>query len=220
MKADQAGLEPGRAVALELDVEASEPAIAAAVDDAWSTFSGLDILVNNAGYRGEKANVDVISMEEWDKTFRVNARGPFLITKAICNKVKTAGTTGFSVINISSIGGGRGVLNGSAAYSSSKAALQRLTEVIAVEMGPYGIRCNAIAPGLFESEITADLMRQPWIHRNAEALVPTRRWGSTEPHLTSLCIFLASDSSQHINGLTIQVDGGQTLVRARMSSTL
>ncbi|CAI5477967.1 unnamed protein product [Closterium sp. Yama58-4] len=126
-----------------------------------------------------------------------------------------------SVINIASTAGIPGaILPGGAAYSSSKAALMRLTVAMAVELGQHGIRCNCIAPGIFLSEITEKLLDKPWMERNAQVVVPMQRWGSIHPDLTSLLLLLASDASSYITGQCIAVDGGHHLMRARLNPKL
>ncbi|GJP35494.1 hypothetical protein CLOM_g20007 [Closterium sp. NIES-68] len=126
-----------------------------------------------------------------------------------------------SVINIASTAGIPGaILPGGAAYSSSKAALIRLTVAMAVELGERGVRCNCIAPGIFRSEITEKLLDKPWMDKNARVVVPVGRWGVIHPDLTSVLLLLASDASAYITGQCIAVDGGHHLMRARLNPKL
>eukprot|EP00897_Mesotaenium_endlicherianum_P005116 jgi/Mesen1/4632/ME000240S03785 len=219
---------PGKAYAVELDVRASADAIATAVDVAWAAFGSLDILINNAGYRGTTAGVLKLTQCEWDKTVETNLRGAFFVTQAFAKKVLAARNAGPilrgagpCVINISSIiGTSEGLQPGMAAYCASKTGLVRVTQALAVELGPLGIRVNGIAPGIFDSEITHELLKKPWMEKNAKVMVPMQRWGRTDPDLTALVILLASDSSSYLCGVTIPVDGGQLLCRMRFNSKL
>lgn len=91
---------------------------------------------------------------------------------------------------------------------------------MALELGKYNIRVNAIAPGLFRSEITSGLYEKEWINKVATKIVPLKRWGSIDPDLTSVLILLASDASSYITGNTFIVDGGQTLPGAHIWASL
>eukprot|EP00270_Netrium_digitus_P010601 TRINITY_DN3294_c0_g1_i6.p1 TRINITY_DN3294_c0_g1~~TRINITY_DN3294_c0_g1_i6.p1 ORF type:complete len:107 (-),score=24.45 TRINITY_DN3294_c0_g1_i6:463-783(-) len=103
-----------------------------------------------------------------------NLRGCWLVSKAVVKRMASHGLKG-SIINISSIAGSDGgLLPSAAAYTASKAGMIRFTKAMAIEWGTYGIRCNSIAPGLFESEITEELMRKSWMERNAQKLVPLK----------------------------------------------
>ena len=82
---------------------------------------------------------------------------------------------------------------------------------MAIELGKFGIRVNAIAAGLFKSEITEELFAKAWMHKVAQKLVPLQRWGLVTPDLTSLVLFLASDSSSFITGNIFIVDGGYSI---------
>ncbi|KAH9291456.1 hypothetical protein KI387_043355, partial [Taxus chinensis] len=82
---------------------------------------------------------------------------------------------------------------------------------MALELGKYGIRVNAIAVGIFKSEITKGIFENDWSHKVAEKVVPAQRWGSTDPNLTSLLLLLASNSSSYVTGNIFIVDGGHTI---------
>uniref|UniRef100_M1CPU5 Short-chain type alcohol dehydrogenase n=1 Tax=Solanum tuberosum TaxID=4113 RepID=M1CPU5_SOLTU len=119
-----------RAVAIELDVSANGAAIEAAVQKAWNAFGRIDVLVNNAGIRGSVHSPLDLSEEEWEKTYKTNLRGAWLVTKFVCKHMHAANQGG-SVINISSISGlNRGQLPGGLAYASSKEALNSITKVV------------------------------------------------------------------------------------------
>ncbi|XP_059296041.1 uncharacterized protein LOC132049308 [Lycium ferocissimum] len=123
-----------------------------------------------------------------------------------------AANQGVSVINISSIAGlNRGQLPGGLAYASSKDALNSMTKMMALELGPYKIRVNSISPGLFKSEITEGLVKKDWIHNIALRTVPLRTHGTSNPALTSVVRYLIHDSSEYVSGNMFIVDAGVTL---------
>ncbi|KAH7854751.1 hypothetical protein Vadar_017388 [Vaccinium darrowii] len=184
---DSAGSTQGRrAVAVELDVSADGAAIEAAVGRAWDAFGTIDALINNAGVRGTVKSPLDISEDEWNNTVKTNLTGTWLVSKYVCLRMRDS-KKGGSVINISSIGGlTRGHLPGGPAYSVSKAAMNTLTKVMAMELGPHNIRVNSISPGLFKSEITENLYRRDWLNDVALRTVPLGTYGTSDPALTSL----------------------------------
>lgn len=209
-----------RAMAVELDVSADGPTIEKSVHQAWDAFGHIDALVNNAGVRGTVKSSLELSEEEWDKTFKTNLKGSWLVSKYMCIRMRDA-KQGGSIINISSIGGlNRGYLPGAAAYSSSKAGLNTLTKIMAMELGIHKIRVNSISPGIFKSEITQDLMEKDWFHNVAMKIVPLRTHGTSDPALTSLVRYLIHDSSEYVSGNIFIVDAGVTLPGVPIFSSL
>ncbi|GMN53145.1 hypothetical protein TIFTF001_022285 [Ficus carica] len=209
-----------RAVAVELDVCADGPTIDKSIQKAWEAFGRIDALVNNAGIRGNVRSPLDLSEEEWNRVLRTNLTGTWLVSKSVCKRMRDAGRGG-SVINISSIAGvSRGQLPGAAAYASSKAGLNTLTKVMAVELGEYKIRVNAISPGLFNSEITENLMQKAWLSNVAAKIIPLREHGTTDPALTSLVRYLIHDSSAYVSGNVFIVDAGATLPGVPIFSSL
>ncbi|XP_019254450.1 PREDICTED: uncharacterized protein LOC109233133 isoform X2 [Nicotiana attenuata] len=178
----------GRAVAIELDITADGPTIEASVKKAWDAFGYVDALINNAGVRGS-----------------------WLVSKYVGRHMKAA-KRGGSIINISSISGlNRVLFRGGVAYSSSKAAMDSMTKIMALELGEYNIRVNAIAPGIFKSEITEKLVEKDWLKNVATRTVPLKTFGTTNPALTSLVRYLVHDSSNYVSGNIFIVDAGYTL---------
>ncbi|KAK9290678.1 hypothetical protein L1049_008852 [Liquidambar formosana] len=209
-----------RAVAVELDVSADGQAIDASVQKAWAAFGHIDALINNAGFRGNKSSPLDISEEDWDNTFRTNVKGSWLVSKYVCIRMRDANRGG-SIINISSIAGlDRGQVPGGVAYNSSKAAINNMTKVMAIEFGEYKIRVNAIAPGLFKSEITEGLMQKSWLNNVALRTIPLRTLGTSDPALTSLSRYLIHDSSEYVTGNIFIVDSGATLPGVPIFSSL
>jgi len=218
---DSAGSTEGRrAVAVELDVSADGAAIEAAVGRAWDAFGTIDALINNAGVRGTVKSALDISEDEWSNTVKTNLTGTWLVSKHVCLRMRDA-KKGGSVINISSIGGlTRGLLPGSPAYSTSKAAIDILTKVMAIELGPHNIRVNSISPGLFKSEVTENLYQRDWLKNVALRTVPLGTYGTSDPALTSLIRYLIHDSSQYVSGNIYIVDAGVTLPGVPIFSSL
>uniref|UniRef100_A0A7C8YL36 3-oxoacyl-[acyl-carrier-protein] reductase n=2 Tax=Opuntia streptacantha TaxID=393608 RepID=A0A7C8YL36_OPUST len=210
----------GRAVAIELDVTAEGQTIDAVVQKAWDAFGHIDALINNAGVRGTiKSSLD-ITEDEWNSTLRTNLTGSWLVSKSVCTRMREAKIAG-SVINISSISGlNRGQFTGAAAYVASKAALDQLTKVMALEMSTYKIRVNSIAPGIFRSKITEQLMDKDWLENWIRRAVPLKTLGTTDPALTSLLQYLIHESSEYITGNIFIVDAGITIPGIPLFSSL
>ncbi|PIN25057.1 Reductase [Handroanthus impetiginosus] len=200
-----------QAIAVELDVSANSRAIEASIKRAWDAFGHIDGLVNNAGVRGQVKSSLELSEEQWNHVVNTNLTGSWLVSKFVGTRMRKAGRGG-SIINISSISGlNRAQLRGAVAYSSSKAGLDSMTKIMALELGDYNIRVNAIAPGLFKSEITEDLVQKKWLENVAKRTVPLRTFGTSDPALTSLVRYLIHDSSNYISGNIFIVDSGYTL---------
>jgi meso-butanediol dehydrogenase/(S,S)-butanediol dehydrogenase/diacetyl reductase len=138
--------------------------IATAVERAVDRFGAIDILVNNAGIMFERT-VSEISFEEWDLMMAINLRAPLFLAQAVLPHMRARG--GGSIINIGSIEG-LGANPGHAAYCASKAGIHGLTRAIAVDLGRYEIRCNAIAPGWIASDLSETYLES---HHDAAAAV-------------------------------------------------
>ncbi|KAJ4971113.1 hypothetical protein NE237_004212 [Protea cynaroides] len=202
---------PNRAIAVELDVSAKGTEIDASVQRAWDAFGRIDALVNNAGVRGTVKSPLNLSEEEWNNTVKTNLTGSWLVTKSICRRIQENGLKA-SIIFITSIAGlQRGELPGASAYVASKAGIDAMNKVMALELGPLNIRVNSIAPGLFKSEITKGLMQKDWLSDVASKIVPLRKLGTIDPALTSLVRFLIHDSSGYVSGNVFIVDSGYTI---------
>ncbi|KAK7278981.1 hypothetical protein RJT34_24022 [Clitoria ternatea] len=209
-----------RAVAVELDVKADGSAIEKYVQKAWDAFGHIDALINNAGIRGSVKSAVELSEEEWNHEVRTNLTGTWLVSKYVAKRMVDAKCKG-SIINIASIAGlNRGQLPGGAAYASSKTGVNILTRVMALELGAHKIRVNSISPGLFKSEITEKLMEKDWLNNVAIKTVPLRRFGTSDPALTSLVRYLIHDSSEYVSGNNFIVDAGATLPGVPIYSSL
>ncbi|WP_300564648.1 3-oxoacyl-[acyl-carrier-protein] reductase [Flavobacterium sp.] len=171
------------------------------VDDVIATFGTVDILINNAGITKDNLLMR-ISEEDFDQVINVNLKSVFNMTKAV-QKTMLKNRAG-SIINMSSVVGVKGNA-GQTNYAASKAGVIGFTKSVALELGSRNIRCNAIAPGFIETEMTAKLNEdavQGW--RDS---IPLRRGGTPED-VANACVFLASDLSAYVTGQVMNVDGG------------
>ncbi|KAJ0610900.1 putative 3-oxoacyl-[acyl-carrier-protein] reductase [Helianthus annuus] len=216
----EAGNHHVLAVPVELDVTAGGPAIEASVKKAWEAFGRIDALINNAGITGVAQNSLDLSEEDWDKTFRTNLKGAWLVSKYVGLRMRPLNQAG-SIINISSVTGHQRTYSpGSLAYASSKSALNTMTKVMAMELGKNKIRVNSICPGLYKSEITEELMRKKGLKELISKLVPLGDFGTIDPALTSLVRYLICDTSDYVTGNIFIVDAGHTLTGVPIYSSL
>ena len=175
------------------------------INKTLNNFKGIDILVNSAGlYNG--APLHEISDSQWDGIMDINIRSIFQLTRRVL-PIMMAQKSG-SIVHISSILGLIAVPQ-VAAYNVSKGALNQFSRSIAVEYGSYGIRSNSICPGLIETDMTADLMKDASLMQEWSKEYPIGRFGKPED-VASACLFLASDESSFITGSVLPVDGGFT----------
>lgn len=171
------------------------------VDQVVQDFGKVDVLINNAGITRDNLLMRMTE-SDWDLVIRVNLKSVFNMTKAV-QKYMLKQRSG-SIINMSSVVGVSGNA-GQSNYSASKAGLIGFTKSVAQELGSRNIRCNAIAPGFIETEMTAKLspeVREAWIND-----IPLKRAGKPED-VAKAAIFLASDLSDYISGQVLQVCGG------------
>jgi 3-oxoacyl-[acyl-carrier protein] reductase len=169
--------------------------------EVLNEFGAIDVLINNAGITKDNLLMR-ITEEDFDKVIEVNLKSVFNLTKAVIRPMmkQRAG----SIINMTSIVGIKGNA-GQTNYAASKAGIIGFTKSVALELGSRNIRCNAIAPGFIETEMTAKLNEdvvQGW--RDA---IPLKRGGNPKD-IANACVFLASDMSSYITGQTLSVDGG------------
>jgi NAD(P)-dependent dehydrogenase (short-subunit alcohol dehydrogenase family) len=188
-------------VQVEADVEA-------AVHAAVERFGGLDIATNAAGTGGGMSAVRNADLAIAEATWRTNVLGVLACMKHESRAMRERG--GGSIINISSLSG-RMPAKAMAAYCGSKAAVDMMTQVAALEMGEFGIRVNAIGPGAIDTRMT-EWMKLPGIGEAIIAETPLGRIGETAD-LTGLAVFLASDAASFITGQVLYADGGAGLMR-------
>ncbi len=174
------------------------------VEEVVKDFGGIDILVNNAGITKDGLMLRM-SEAQWDAVIAVNLKSAFNFVHA-CVPVMMR-RRGGSIINMASVVGVHGNA-GQANYAASKAGMIALAKSVAQEMGPKGIRANAIAPGFIETAMTAalpDSVREEWAKK-----IPLRR-GGTPDDVADVAVFLASNLSSYVSGQVIQVDGGMNM---------
>jgi len=176
------------------------------VNTVVKEFGRVDILFNNAGtnpYFGP-----LLDAEEWawDTTFNVNLRGPFFLAQLVARVMKEQ--SGGCMINTASVGALRA--SDLAIYSVTKAAYVMLTQVMAKEWGQWGIRVNAIAPGLIKTKLAEALWKDPAASKAATERIALLRLGEPED-VAGVVLFLASDLAKYVTGETVIVDGGQML---------
>ncbi len=167
-------------------------------------FGKVNILINNAGITRDTLMLRMTE-EQWDEVIDTNLKSAFNLTKAMLKHF--LGNKSGSIINMTSVVGVMGNA-GQANYAASKAGMIGFTKSIAKELGSRNVRCNAVAPGFIETEMTHALdenVRKAWADT-----IPLKRGGSTED-VANLCLFLASDMSTYITGQTISVCGGMLM---------
>lgn len=171
------------------------------VENILADFSTIDVLINNAGITKDNLLMR-ISEEDFDKVIEVNLKSVFNLTKAV-QRTMLKQRYG-SIINMSSVVGVKGNA-GQSNYAASKAGIIGFSKSIALELGSRNIRCNVIAPGFIETEMTAKLSEE--VVAGWRAGIPLKR-GGTPNDVANACVFLASDLSSYITGQVINVDGG------------
>jgi NAD(P)-dependent dehydrogenase (short-subunit alcohol dehydrogenase family) len=193
---------------------AGNKASAAAIDvtdiDAVRAFVGkaepFDILVNNAGSNRPALMIDV-TVEDFDAIFKLNVRSAFFVAQAVVKRLVEANKPG-SIIHISSqmghVGGPRRTV-----YCASKAAIEGLTKAMGVELGPHGIRVNALAPTFIETPMTRPFLQDDAFKKSVLDKIKLGRLGQVED-LMGAIVFLASDASALMTGASLLVDGGWT----------
>jgi len=208
--AEQITAAGGQAIGLGADVSKRDQ-VQAAVDNLVETFGGLHVLVNNAGVLRDNLLFKMTD-DDWTLVMEVHLRGAFLCSQ-IAQKHMVAAKYG-RIVSMSSTSalGNRGQAN----YSTAKAGLQGLTKTLAIELGPFGVTANAIAPGFIETAMTKATAER--IGTTIEAMreatasaVPVRRGGVPED-IANTVAFFAGEESGYVTGQVIYVDGGRGLI--------
>lgn len=171
------------------------------VEEVQKDFGSIDIVVNNAGITKDNLLMRM-RLEDWQKVIQVNLDSAFNLTKAVLRPMLKQRHG--SIINMSSIVGITGNA-GQANYSASKAGLIGFSKSVALELGSRNIRCNVIAPGFIETEMTEKLDEK--VVAEWRENIPLKRGGTPED-IANACLFLASDLSSYITGQVLSVDGG------------
>ena len=190
-----------------------EGAVERMVQTVLSRFGRVDILVNGVGgstiIKRSGAPVEELTLAEWERVLAFNLRGTFLCTHAVIPQMKRQGSG--RIVNLSSVAARGDSPRSGAAYAAAKAGIRALTRKLAIELGPYGISCNAVAPSMTLSE---RIERRLWRQRTPEEqkaiveAVPLNRVSTPEDQ-AKVILFLASDDAAFVSGQTIEVTGGQ-----------
>jgi glucose 1-dehydrogenase len=191
----------GRALALEGDVSNAQD-VEALVATTVETFGRLDVLVNNAGIE-QRTPLLEIAEEDWDRTIAVNLKGPFLCLQAAAKRMQTDGG---SIVNISSIHEDF-PFPLSTPYVAAKGGLRMVMRNASVELAPYRIRVNNVAPGAIATPINAATLADPAKVKELQRIVPLERMGEPS-EVAEVVVFLASDRASYVTGSTYYVDGG------------
>lgn len=193
----------GEALGLRCDV-ADADAVERAVALAVERFGGIDVLVNNAGISANKPTLEV-TVDEWRRAVDINLTGVFLCAQAAGRRMVPAGSG--SIINLASMYGVVAAPD-RAAYCATKGAVVLLTETLAVEWGPMGVRVNALAPGYVETDLVRDLAARGRLDpERLKQRTPLRRMAQPA-EMADLAVFLASRQAAYITGHTLVADGG------------
>jgi glucose 1-dehydrogenase len=213
-RADSAGAERvaeglrsagGKAVAIQADVSKLADG-QRFISDTVSQLGGLDILVNNAGVE-KRANFWDVTEADYDFVLNVNLKGLFFVTQAMVRYLMQAKRPG-KIINLSSVHEELPFPHFSS-YCASKGGVKMLTRNLSIELAPYNITINNIAPGAIETPINKNLLNDPVKLNSLLENIPLRRLGKPED-VASIAAFLASDESSYVTGTTFVVDGGLT----------
>ena len=190
------------AVQADVGVESAVLEMFAAIDERCGR---LDVLVNNAGIAGSFGTLDTYTAEALERLWAVNLTGPFLCAREAAARMRDSGRGG-SIVNISSKAAVLGGTNEWVHYAASKGGIDTMTVGLAKELAPYGIRVNAVRPGLIESDF--HLYASPGRIERMTPLVPMQRAGTAD-EVAQAVVWLSSDAASYVTGAFIEVTGGR-----------
>ncbi|MEE4014652.1 SDR family oxidoreductase [Roseibium sp. FZY0029] len=178
-------------------------AVRKAVDTFETSTGGIDILVNNAGMQ-HRTPLEDFPADAFERLLQTNIASVFHVGQAVARHMIKRGAG--KIVNICSVQTAL-ARPGIAPYTATKGAVANLTKGMATDWAQYGLQCNGLAPGYFDTPLNAALINDPDFSAWLEKRTPAGRWGNVE-ELVGTCIFLSSDASSFVNGTTIFVDGG------------
>jgi 3-oxoacyl-[acyl-carrier protein] reductase len=194
-----------RCLVLKCDIS-SDRQVREAVKKALKAFSRIDVLINNAGIWKYGA-IGEMTERQWDETLDINLKGTFLFTNAVVPVMKRQKSG--KIINIASTAGQRGEAFHSH-YAASKGAMIAFTKSIGPELAPHNIIANCVAPGWVDTDMSADILRDPAQAPGVNKIIPRGRPATAE-EIAGAVLFLSSEFSNHMVGSTISVNGGAVL---------
>lgn len=205
----EAAVFAGRDDVLGIAGDVADPAVAAgAVGAVAERFGRVDYLVNNAAAYPDAPVVEM-PVDDLRRVFEVNVMGPFAISQSFARHCVERGAEGACIVNITT-GSVRSPRRDGAAYSASKAALETMSKVFALELGPHGIRVNVVSPGYIDVRGWTDAFpnrASDEVRAALVAAIPLGRAGRP-PDIAQAVLFLCSDAAEHVTGAVLDVDGG------------
>lgn len=193
----------GSAIVVQADVtRASE--IESLVERTVAELGPVDILVNNAGSLVERLRILELTEERWDEVIDLNLKSAFLCCRAVAASMMERKTG--AIVNVSSIAGRNGGALGSIHYSTAKGGLITFTKGLAKELGAFGVRVNAVSPGVIDTRYH-EQFSSPEMMKTYAGMIPLGRVG-TPPEVAQVICFLASDAAGYLAGETIEINGG------------
>ena len=193
----------GRAIAVQADVTVARD-VDVLVRRTYEELGPVDILVNNAGSLIERLRILELTEERWDEVINLNLKSAFLCSKAVVPSMIERKTG--SIVNLSSIAGRNGGALGSIHYSTAKGGLITFTKGLAKELAPYGVRVNAVSPGVIDTPYH-EQFSSPEMMKNYVNGIPLGRVGRPE-EVATVITFLASEAASYLAGETIEINGG------------
>lgn len=176
------------------------------VEEVVDRYGRLDILVNNAGVMNTSKILD-LSEAEWDDVIDTNLKGYFLVGRAAARVMVERGYG--RIVNVSSTRQEQ-AWPGSGAYAAAKGGIWMLNRVMALELAPFGVRVNSVAPGTIETDLNRSYLSDPEFRRHRIEMIPVGRLGVPEDVVEAV-LLLASERADFINGASLMIDGGQTI---------
>jgi NAD(P)-dependent dehydrogenase (short-subunit alcohol dehydrogenase family) len=202
----EAGRLGVRAISIQADAgDAAQ--VQAMVERVITEFGGIDVLVNNAGTQKRIPYID-LSEAEWRRVLRTNLDGCFLVGQAVARKMVAAGGGGV-IVNVTSVAQSM-VAPNMTQYNVSKAGALALTKQMALELAPHGIRVNALAPGLTETDINRADLADEAFRALRLSRIPLGFIAEPEDHVGAL-LYLVSDAARYVTGTSLAVDGGASM---------